>query len=399
MLRLSDVYGDQTSVYCEFSYGSRRHALAVLLDCDPVGWVLDAWITDDPELTVLDRIDPAVARRMIEEGIAERDAAGDLGPIGDAEDEEPEAFREFRALALTRCRAMPEPPPVADPVEVPEAERTLLVEEFLGSPEAKELPDAPETRSCARVIVDFGADFDEGRPLRVSPAKVEMFVHDWLPDEELDDEVVEAMPAVLVAWTRWAGERSQLPAAAVTNVVEQAEGCAGHLVEAYDDLDVEAYLADVDQDSPEAEAILERRLFAVPQLGTLIGDDEFVGLDPADPDARDVLILGEHPEWHEFLSGSSAEDGVVDGVNPRLHLAMHSIVTNQLWDNDPQEAWLAAQRLLANGIHRHDILHQLANVAINHLHGPLTSGQPADMVAYRTSLNALGGRKARRLRW
>ncbi|MFC4996350.1 DUF1841 family protein [Dactylosporangium cerinum] len=413
-LRLSDVYGDQTSIYCEFRYGSDRHALAVLLDSDPVGWVSDAWITndpdelfagvrqqaaDDPELTVLDRIDPAEARRMIEEGIVERDAVGDLGPIGEDEDEVPESFREFRALALARCRVMPEPAPVADPVEVPEPERARLVEEFLGSAEAKELPDTPETRSCARVIVDFGADFDEGRPLRVSPAKVEMFVHDWLPDEELDNEVVEAMPAVLVAWTRWAGERSQLPAAAVTNVVEQAEGCAGHLVETYDDIDAEPYLADVDEDSPEAEAVLERRLFAVPQLSTLIGDDDYIELDPADPDARDVLILGEHPEWHEVLSGPSVEGSEVDGVNPRLHLAMHAVVTNQLWDNDPQETWLAAQRLLAAGVDRHDILHQLANVAIDHLHASLASGQPADMVAYRKSLNALGGRKARRLRW
>ncbi|GAB3843629.1 DUF1841 family protein [Dactylosporangium cerinum] len=137
----------------------------------------------------------------------------------------------------------------------------------------------------------------------------------------------------------------------------------------------------------------------MPQLSTLIGDDDYIELDPADPDARDVLILGEHPEWHEVLSGPSVEGSEVDGVNPRLHLAMHAVVTNQLWDNDPQETWLAAQRLLAAGVDRHDILHQLANVAIDHLHASLASGQPADMVAYRKSLNALGGRKARRLRW
>jgi hypothetical protein len=409
-LRLGDVYGDQTSVYCEFRYGSDRHALAVLLDCDPVGWVHDAWVTDDPdalfadvrqqaaedpELTVLERIDPAVARRIIEDGIAERDAIGDPGPAGGDEDEVPESFREFRALALARCRAMPEPAPVADPAEVPEPERARLVEEFLGSAEAAELPAAPQTRTGARIIVDFGADFDEGRPLRVSPAKVEMFVHGWLPDEELDDEVVEAMPAVLVAWTRWAAARSPLPAAAVTEVVEQAEACAGHLVDTYDDVDAELYLADVDKDDPEAEAIFERRLFAVPQLSTQDSGE----LDPADPDDRDVLILDEHPEWHEFLAGPSAEHGEIDGVNPRLHLAMHAVVTNQLWDNDPPETWAAAQRLLAAGVDRHDILHQLANAAVEHLHASLASGRPADLDAYRRSLNALGGRKARRLRW
>ena len=403
---LRDVYGDQASLHCEFRYGADRHVLSVLLDSDPVEWVQDTWVSDHPDelladvrkqaaedsdLTALERIDPAVARRRIEDGLAETDSMW--------QPEVPETFREFRALALARCRALPGPAPVAAFVEMPEQAREELVEEFLASAEAKDLPDAEVARSCAILIVDFGVDYDEGRPLRVSPAKVEQFVHEWLPEEDLEDEVIDGMPAVLVAWTRWAAVRSQLPAGAVEHVVEIAEECAGHLAEAYEeDDDLERYLSDVETEDPaELEAILQRRIFAVPEVSTRIGDDDYPELDPANPDERELLIAGEHPEWHDALADPSF-DGELDGVNPRLHLAMHQIVANQLWDNDPPEAWLAAQRLLGERVERHEILHRLANVAIEHLHASLVAGRPADLAAYRKALNGLGRSNVRRIR-
>jgi len=65
----------------------------------------------------------------------------------------------------------------------------------------------------------------------------------------------------------------------------------------------------------------------------------------------------------EALQGRREVDISGTKVNPRLHLSMHEIVVNQLWDGIPPETWEAAQRLLAQGHDRHEVLHMLAEVA------------------------------------
>ncbi len=84
----------------------------------------------------------------------------------------------------------------------------------------------------------------------------------------------------------------------------------------------------------------DRRSFAMsPQRGTY---DKFdlSRLDPADPDERRILIEAEHPELHAALRAEIDEiDRSGEPMSPRLHIAMHEIVANQLWDDDPPEAW------------------------------------------------------------
>ena len=85
----------------------------------------------------------------------------------------------------------------------------MLVAEFLASDEAEDLSDRQAASRCADHIVEYGCDRDFGRPLRVSPAKAETFLLDWLPRKVvLSRADQEAMPHVLLAWVRWAGRRS-----------------------------------------------------------------------------------------------------------------------------------------------------------------------------------------------
>lgn len=83
----------------------------------------------------------------------------------------------------------------------------------------------------------------------------------------------------------------------------------------------------------------DRRLWAVPRAhGTYQGLDLEL-LDPGDEDERALLIEALHPEFADALHG---EDDVLVGgqtVNPRLHVAMHQVVANQLLADDPPEAW------------------------------------------------------------
>lgn len=408
--RMADVYGDQASLLCVFGYGQRKHGLLALLDFNHLGgWVKDVFLTGEPArvlrelrgdvahnpIAVLDQVEPAEARRLLEAGFDATEMTW--------QPEVSEEFRQYRALALARCRALPQPQEAAaEFIEVPEGRREALVAEFLASPEARALPDDEAIAFCVRLIVDHGCDYDDGKPLRVSPAKTEIFVHDWVPRKAvLDDRDRELMPAVVRAWVRWAAARNRLPDEAVAELVEAADGCAGHFAEAYDESDtaspIRFYLQGLEPGArPEAaQDAVDRRMFTMPYFGTRIGDEDYPNLDPGDPDERRLLIEGEHPEYHDALDDPFF-DGEVDGVNPRLHLAIHEVVANQLWDEEPPEAWEAAKRLRALGEDRHEILHRLGAVVVEHLHGALTGGQVVDVAAYQRALAAIGTRDGQR---
>jgi hypothetical protein len=260
--RLADVYGDQASLLMVFDYGQRRHGLVALVDFNHLGgWVKDLFVTAEPARTLrelrkaalseplarLEQVDPAAARGLLEDGLAATDATW--------QPEMSQELRQYRALALARCRAMPEPPKGGPDREIGEAEREAVVDDFLASAQAVGLPDGDAARYCARLLVDFGADYDDGKLLRVSPAKVERFLLDWLPAKVmLDDEDRDAVPAVVAAWVRWAGDRTGLPAAALSELAEVASICSEQFGEVYEDAADAAGRARADRSAKAATA-------------------------------------------------------------------------------------------------------------------------------------------------
>jgi Domain of unknown function (DUF1841) len=133
----------------------------------------------------------------------------------------------------------------------------------------------------------------------------------------------------------------------------------------------------------------ERRAFAVPPASGEVDGIDLALLDRDDPDDRRLLIEAEHPEFREALARD--EEIVVAGepMNPRLHITMHEIVANQLWDDDPPETWHTAQRLLAAGHERHEVLHMLASVVSTEIWGTLALGARADRERYAAALDEL----------
>ncbi|MDN5933435.1 MAG: plasmid pRiA4b ORF-3 family protein, partial [Pseudonocardia sp.] len=201
-----------------------------------------------------------------------------------------------------------------------------------------------------------------------------------------------AMRGVVRAWVRGAGPRAGLPAVAqqgLEQVVEEvvADAEPGGLPPGLADAVLDG-LIDDDATPEQVQQAVTRRVFATPHT-TVVLDGERAQLDPSDPDERGMLIRAEHPEYADVLDDPAA-DVAADGVNPRLHVAMHEIVANQLWDGDPPGVWPAAQRLLDTGMDRHDVLHALAEVASLHVHAALTRQQPFDAAAYAADLAALG---------
>lgn len=400
--QMRDVYGDQTSLLCTFGYGGDRHAVLALVDFTQLGGgVKDVFVADEPEqvlaelrqeaagtgLAVVEPVDPAQARRLLDDGFAATDRIW--------QPELPDSFRQFRALALARTRLLPASArKTEEPAEVSDVDRDAIVQRFLAAPHAAGLSDRDTAGYCARLIVDFGCDYDSGRPQRVSPAKTELFLLDWLPRKVmLDDADRDAMPAVVRAWVRWAGEAAGLPAPALAELTQVAEDCAADFAEEYDNPanagPARKVLQGLDTGSlTDLRDAVDRRMFTMPYFGTRIGDEDYPDLDPGDPDERGLLIQGEHPEYHQALDDPSF-DGEIDGVSPRLHIAIHEIVANQLWEDDPPEAWEAAKRLRAAGVDRHDILHAIADAAMHDLHAALIDRRPVDVDAYRGRLAEL----------
>jgi hypothetical protein len=377
-VQIADIYGDEVTVVLLFARSGKQHALAFVIDFNLVGQpVVEILLPPDAaghlddlreecassDVLELAEISPQRARRLIENGLRAPDLEVDTSGI---------------AFALARLRLMPPPEPAPVPREYSAAEREAIVSEFFA--EADGVVDTEFNRAYIRAIVDFGCDDDSGRPLRIGPGKLETLFAEVVPPA--DDDVA---PDVLRAWVRWAGTKSELPEPAIVGLLAALD----ESFEVDADLPLDAYLDGVepDADSLEVEAVLERRLFAMPDYTAEILGEELGALDPASPEDRHLLLVGEYPEYQEALDDPSSEV-IIDGVNPRLFISIREIVVNQLWDNTPPETWEAARRLIEAGHDRKTILSGIAHVLSPHIYRTL-KGENFDENAYRAQLRKL----------
>jgi len=351
--RTGDVYGDESSLLCVFSHGGQAYGLLALLDFTEGGRVRDLVVIDqpadvlaemreqadaDPELVVFEAVDPAEAHRLIADGLA---ATDHLDEADVSED-----YARFHAVALTWCRALPEPALVPEVAEWSETERAAVVEQFV----AASGEDADAARAIGALLLEHGVRTDPGNPLRVGPEKVARFLEGLLGEEyELDADHEDAVEPVVLAWVQWTAERAGLSETAVAAL---DEAVADYLSEYTDEDDspLERYFGDVGDLSPgELADALERRMFAVPSLTTEI-DEEEVDLDPTDPEQRRALVIAEADEDED-----------------EQRLILRATIVDQLWDNEPAELWLAVERLQEGEPDRDEIFEQLIDALENSL--------------------------------
>ncbi|WP_020577316.1 DUF1841 family protein [Actinopolymorpha alba] len=395
---VDEELGDATQVIMSFTYAAEPpHALVVLVDHNLGGLARDTWATGDaaellaqvretvagdPTLS-LSEASPAALKVALDDAFAATDQVVDP-PVHDT-------FRHTRALALARVRGLPDGGVRAEAEPWTQDEQTELIEDFLASPEAAELPE-DAARGVALELVSYGCEQDHGQPLRVSPAKLEILLLNWLPQTGLLDRAyVDQVPDVLPAWVRYVARRTQLSQASLDETLGAVDVLAPKFADAYDDTSlwgsaraaVESLLADLDPDEEDADEVFARRMFAVGQVPE-------PGFDADDEKSFAQLVEEEHPEYAGYLTNPNARP-VVDGVDPRLHVAMHTAVARQLWFNDPPEVWTTAQRLLDAGYDRHNVLHALTFVLSQQVWGSLEDQEPHDPAAYRAALDALPG--------
>jgi hypothetical protein len=359
-----DVWGDQDEIICVFSYaGEEPHALVSVVDYNADGMIRDGWVTSRVDKLLehcrqvsgagtedgFRQIDPPQARRVLQAALDATDAAEDP-PVSDS-------FASYHAFIRARIRALPPTGSRGPRGKRPwsRERRALLAAEFLASDEAEDLSDRQAASRCADRIIDFGCDQDSGRPLRMSPVKVQNFMLSWLPRRVmLSSADRDAMPHVLAAWVRWAGRKRGLTPGAIGQTLDTVFDSMSTFSRIYRDpsefgLD-ERLVARLLPDS-DLEA-LPRRAFAFPVLEGRHGGVDLSKLDPSDPADRRLLLAADH----DTRTGSPSAAGV------GRHIDRHLAIADRLWRGSPPTLWDAAQRLLDGGEDRHLVLHALMDV-------------------------------------
>lgn len=216
-----DAFGDLVTVMSEYETPTgATYAVAVRVDRAMFSTATDVWITEDVDAAIRDLhnageaselmftlrlVDPAWARAYLERAFARTDLVPRL-QLGSE-------FADLRALALARLRLLPDDPTALPPEPrspAPE-ERQALVDEFL-----RDVGSASETEGTAAVanlIVEYSCQYDPEDVTRVSPAKWEIFLNDWLPARMPPNPARNAIPDVVRAWSAWAANRRHLTGA------------------------------------------------------------------------------------------------------------------------------------------------------------------------------------------
>jgi hypothetical protein len=353
-----DVFGDDEAIAATFGYGEAEHGVVVQVDLTGIPTatavgvatnaanLIEAMSHPEDDFDRSEQISLAEARRRME------------GPLARCEQEPDPALSTesvvYLPLARTRIRRLP----ADDGQPVPEftaADRAAAVEEFMKSPLAADAVAADEesTRFWAEVLTGYSSRVPGERPGQVGPRKL---AHILLGHVSNTFDVSAAQrrhlePAV-TAWTRWSAAYRDLGEAETARLVEHLPDTFGRFDEAYahpDAAAVRGYVSDLaasDADVSWLARNVGRRMFALPMPDQQHGHDRPNVGDPAERRARTEA---------EF-AGCTAPPGL---THEQFVDAAYGIISD-LWREDSDATFQAANRLAAGGIPRHDIIHRLA---------------------------------------
>ena len=218
-----DIFDDGFTVFLEARHQTGdTHAVGVYIDNNLGRMAKDILLADSIDRVAevmrgnpagggelsLDRIEPAAAAAEIHAAMELTEMTWDA-PVS-------EDYAALRALAMLRADEVPGVTSLAEREEMSVAERDVLRERFLASPEGRGFARDGDEAFAVSLAVDFCADYLDGQPLRWSPVVVELFMAGWVPGKVLaDEDLFAALPSALDAWVRFAGRERGIPGWAI----------------------------------------------------------------------------------------------------------------------------------------------------------------------------------------
>ncbi|GLU48042.1 hypothetical protein [Nocardiopsis ansamitocini] len=381
-------FGDADELVCTFrrdhGHGpdATEHALITIIDHNAGGILRDAWVStkvdqllehcteeasSDP-MRNFTQISHERAHTLLTSALERTDRLVAATPDEGPGYEPAGPLLALLPLIRARARTLPREQPGRSGAWRRDRRATLAAR-FLASSAASDLSDSYAASRCADHIIDYGCDADFGRPLRMSPRKVDAFMLNWLPRRVvLLPEEQEAMPHVLAAWIRWAGPFQGLPEIALHATVDAVWEATAVFSRSYWDPSsafglrrevMRRLLPDGDL------AALPRRMFAFPLLaGDLLSENDG-DFDPTTAAGRRALLLLDHfgayddprPARGRHSAGEEARHDRQEVDEEAV--AAHERLADRLWRGDPANLWSAAQRLLDRGHTRPAVLESL----------------------------------------
>jgi hypothetical protein len=112
-------------------------------------------------------------------------------------------------------------------------------------------------------------------------------------------------------------------------------------------------------------------------------------------DALIAEMMSWHPEFDEFwpLEEFSAQPREIGGtkVNPFVHTALHVIIEQQIVQKRPLAIGEVFQKMIAQGMDRHKVSHQIGTIYSKPYFNSFRLGQPFDEYSYIFEVQSLVG--------
>jgi hypothetical protein len=115
-------------------------------------------------------------------------------------------------------------------------------------------------------------------------------------------------------------------------------------------------------------------------------------------DAQLAQVMRDHPEYYDIWESTTElpmEQTTLDEGDPFAHVVVHTVIESQLAQNDPPEVRLVLKYKTSHHVPRHQAIHEIAYVFVQHLWKTLHDKTPFDNDAYRQDLNQLLPRSRR----
>jgi len=357
--RRYDVFGDDEAIAVTFGYDEAEHGIVVQVDLTgiPVATaigvsanaarLIEAISGDNEEFDRSEQIPLAEARRRL------------LGPLDRTDyDPNPDLSADTLAylpIARTRVRRLPADDAERAPVFTA-ADRAAAVDEFMKSPLAAEAVAADEesTRFWAEVLTGYSGRVPGEPPAEVGPRKLAYMLLGHVPNTfVLSPAQRSHLEPAVTAWVRWSADRRDLGEAGTAVLTEQVPRVLARFGQAYDDPDavtIRGYasgLAASDADVSWLSDNVGRRMFALPI------PQRHAPLDLADPADRRGLVEAEFGACTP-PTGMTSEEFVEAAYR----------VVEELWREQDSPTYQTAERMFAEGVSRHDLIHRLAGAPV-----------------------------------